>query len=240
MKTMMLCPGTDGTGILFQPSFTSSMLTHGISCSNIVRYPNEIWSFDQYVDYLVGIANDTQPDFILGESFSGYVTRHVLPRLNYKPEAHILVASFLKPPIFPILEPVMDPLGWIITQFGGGQTPDWINKWLFIGDGEGEEYEQLKRDLNAVQTMISADVMASRVKILCMEHDNSLEVEIPTLCIWGQKDNLLQFWHQNDCGEDVEVVTIESAPHMTIQSNPKLVAAAIGEYLSRHSLLDRS
>src|SRR5262249_21163064 len=96
MVSLVLLPGMDGTGVLFQPFITS--LGTGVNARTI-RYPNE-----KQLDHaeLASFARSTLPSgmpvVLVGESFSGPVAVLLAAESGWDVRAVVLCASFVRNP----------------------------------------------------------------------------------------------------------------------------------------------
>ena len=92
---LVLLPGLDGTGLLFQPFIDA--LPAGIDCI-VVSYPASTkLSYQELIEFVV--KELPEEDFILlGESFSGYIAYQVSLRQPKHLKSVVFVASFLEVP----------------------------------------------------------------------------------------------------------------------------------------------
>jgi pimeloyl-ACP methyl ester carboxylesterase len=93
---LVLLPGMDGTGRMFEP-FVQSLPT-GLRAS-VVRYPSDReCSIEELVNIARAAIPADEPAVIVAESFSGLVACELLKRRHTSVRGVVFVAAFLAPP----------------------------------------------------------------------------------------------------------------------------------------------
>lgn len=222
MTKLVLLPGLDGTGTLFEPLL--SALPRDIDTS-IVAYPtHRPLSHHELVEFILGHL-PSAPFALLAESFSGPVSIAVAARRA--PAALILACSFASNPrpALALLQPMLavmpsptrllGPLGWLLM--GSRQTArlrEALSQALTAVDPAVLRHR-------AAQTL-SADARAELAQLRC-----------PVLYLQATQDRLVP----PSCAE--EVLRIQPAcrvvkllgPHFLLQTQPAAAAEAIAQFL---------
>ncbi|MEL7448030.1 MAG: alpha/beta hydrolase [Pseudomonadota bacterium] len=151
---LVLLPGMDGTGELFEP-----LVAHvdGRLATTVVRYPG-----DRFLDYdaLTALVTRSLPEdrpfVILGESFSGPVAVKLAAARPSGLRGIILGASFVSNP-WPVMTPMLGlldltPIHFVARTFGVVQLTGRF--------GNGDLHQRLKASL----AQVSASVLRARAR----------------------------------------------------------------------------
>ncbi|WP_150050956.1 MULTISPECIES: alpha/beta fold hydrolase [Methylomonas] len=230
MTTLVLLPGMDGTGILFE--FLLPHLPPGI-VPKVVSYPaRESLSYDELTNFVLGQLPDP-PFAILGESFSGPVAVAVAARSA--PLAVVLVCSFIGNPR-PMLTPLKALLGWLpspamlvgplsLALMGWNQTPNL--RAALSCSLETVEPVVLRHRAAAA---LSANARPSLALLRC-----------PILYLQATHDRVVP----SSCAREVlrvqpaTTVAKLEGPHFLLQTRPAAAAQAIEQFLRRSENVDR-
>jgi pimeloyl-ACP methyl ester carboxylesterase len=224
--SIVLLPGLDGTGRLFEP-----LLRHLPQWINpvVVSYPK-----DQPYGYqdLIKIVNQRLPEdddfIILGESFSGPLSIMIASQRPKRLKGLILCATFAKNP-FRFLPPwagyfSVSPiyLLWPVT----------IKLRAILARGKYEKLVQMA--LEAIKS-VKSEVISARVKAIFkvnVEHD-LMKINVPILYMRGRKDYLIKK-HNIEAikrlREDTEVIDIDTQ-HFLLQLEPEKAADEITKFI---------
>ncbi len=228
MTTLVLLPGMDGTGALFE-SFVAH-LPEDIR-AKVVSYPgDEKLGYDALVERVVQqLPRGDERFAILGESFSGPVAVAVAARS--KPVALILACSFITNPR-PALAAARPVLPWLPTprRFLMGPLA-----FALMGRHATTALRQaLSRSLRAVEPAVLRH-RAAVVLGVNVEAD-LVEVRCPVLYLQASEDRIVP----PRCARDVlrirpdAMVMALEGPHFLLQTQPAAAVAAVAPFL-RHA-----
>lgn len=217
--TLILMPGMDGTGRLFQPLVAE--LNKANLPFQVVSYPES----DQCdLEGLVEKVRERLPedkDYVLiAESFSGPVAVALAATEPEGLVGLVLVASFLASP--------RKLLKWI-PAFASGMLfrfppPRWALRQFLIGrDADEAAVEALAECLRSLRP----STLSSRLKLIA-NVDVRREfhgLKIPVTYISGSRDILISKYAQ-EAFKNTRHIVVE-APHLILQRNPSAVIAAI-------------
>lgn len=182
--TLVLLPGMDGTGDLFEPLLAEL----GASlATQVVRYPG--WEPLDY-DALTAIARrglpSTGPYVILGESFSGPIAIRLAAERPAGLAGLILCASF-----------VSSPIGWLrgfeslLEVIPFGRLARWFAPWKLMG-----RFRTPKRTSLLLQTLarVPDRVLRTRVRaVTAVDVSSQLaKVAVPIMYLQGTEDGLIR------------------------------------------------
>jgi len=219
MKIVLL-PGLDGTGTLFDPFINA--LPADID-TQVISYPVDIKL--TYEDLLTLVMqNLPTEDFILvGESFSGYIVYRVsLLRPNFL-KSVVFVASFLDTPK-PFLLGIVNLLpGRVLFSI---PVPVLLAKTFLFGSRVNPDILRLfRRSLSSV----SAEVLSFRLTQISGISESTARSQIPAIVIQPESDRLVS---SSSVGKfralfaDIKVCPV-AGPHFVLQANPGACAEIV-------------
>jgi len=226
MTRLVLLPGLDGTGDLFEP-FVREL--QGVP-HQVVAYPT-----DRVLDYAGHEAHvrarlPTDEDYVLlAESFSGPVGIAIAASAPPRLRGLILCVSFAANPL-----PMLGGLSRLIAILPAIKLhPALAGPWLHGGRASAE----LRRALAAVLSKVSARVLRTRVaELLAVDRVAQLrKIEVPMLYMRARQDRLVPAAAGRKILElrpDVELVEFD-APHLLLQIEPAKCAAAVLDFMRR-------
>ena len=225
MTTLVLLPGMDGTGELFEPFVTA--LGPRIR-TVVIRYPRSVSL--GYEELLAFVRNELPVDdefVILGESFSGPIAVLLAAQAPANLRGLILCASFLRCPLpWPSL---LKPLSHLL-RFDVIPAP--VLSIPLLGPfGTPEARHLLAKALSTVH----ASVLRSRIRsvITVDVREEATSVSVPCLLLQASKDWLVPKRAANVIHElipKLHVIEV-SGPHMLLQISPAACAAAIKAFI---------
>jgi pimeloyl-ACP methyl ester carboxylesterase len=234
MVTLVLLPGLDGTGLLFD-DFVAEL---GPDFETIVvRYP-----LDRALGYteLEAIARASlpkdRPFVLLGESFSGPIAISLAASHPPGLVALILCCSFARYPrrSLRLLRPlarIVPVKGRIVSWLRGMVSPQSISTAL---------QEKLAR----VNAQVSDAALRARIRALLHIDTRPLlrEVHVPILYLAASGDGVVPFRACNEICECVPQARVEkfNSPHFLLQAVPKAAAPVIRDVLCQISQAQRS
>ena len=219
---LVLLPGMDGTGILFEPLVGA--LPENLH-PMVQSYPrDEPLSYEELLPSIQARLPAGEPFIVLGESFSGPLALRIAAARPPGLKAIILCASFVRNPVRlfpswcrPLIRPFFfsrycRPVRALIAGFSGTDLLPLVMR----------------------AKVVAPAVLAARARaIVGVNVEDALaDCRVPILYIAGSQDrvvarhNLARIQAINPC---VKVVVL-SAPHLVLQAAPEAAAKAIAEF----------
>jgi len=97
-QKLLLLPGLDGTGQLFEPLLNALQNETKIE-AQVIRYPvNETKTYQELIDFAGDIVQQHRSVNIIAESFSGPIGLKLFEKYPDRIKGLVLVASFITPP----------------------------------------------------------------------------------------------------------------------------------------------
>lgn len=224
---LVLLPGMDGTGKLFEPLLR--ILPKKIQ-AKAVAYPKSLKSFAQYVQFASHEISAAGDVLLVAESFSGPIAIAVMRNPPPNLRAIVLVATFAKPPrAFLRRLSVMVPAA-LIRAF----TPAAIK--LFCANGNA--YEDVARRATDVVSHLPTEMLKDRVKLLNELPSDLMRVleqsSLPILILQPAHDRLLPESSFLSVGmrSSAKVKKI-AGPHFLLQCCPKECWSEIEAFLEK-------
>ncbi|MFI5073242.1 MAG: alpha/beta fold hydrolase [Terriglobales bacterium] len=233
MRTIVLLPGLDGTGALFEPVIAALSRTYNIYSA---RYPA-----DRFLSYteLLACVNDiipSDPFILVGESFSSPLAVKFAACHPTNLVGLIICAGFVTNPLrkwsFGI-RVLANPLLLRIP------LPDMVMEKFIVGR---RAPAALKVAVRRALSLVHPNVLAQRIHAVleCDTREALKRIKVPIMYIQGENDRLVQA----ECFQEIQglrpdtVLASISAPHLVLQREPQKAAAVISKFidsLSAHS-----
>lgn len=218
---LVLLPGMDGTGILFE------MLLPEIQDIDllVIPLPNDgPQDYKALSEYILELL--PSEDFILvAESFSGGIAAFLSQQTLLHMKGIIFVASFLSAPrkTMAYLASCL-PLSYLV------QAPfsSIVYRLFFLGkEAESKEIKLFKRAISAVPN----STLKLRLKVIEKSRYDGFKSHVPTLYIGATRDMLIPSEKRKEFKEAYPEITFTEldGPHFILQAKPKEGAAAIIE-----------
>ncbi|MDZ4683716.1 MAG: alpha/beta hydrolase [Planctomycetaceae bacterium] len=223
---LILLPGLDGSGVLFRP-----LLPHLPAEWQpvVVSYPpDEALSYEDLLPLVLSRLPTDAPFAILGESFSGPLA--IMAAATRPPNLRrvILSASFIRSPLWFRLKGLHR---LIYPQLLVG-FPLLARAKTLLSRHSTPEVRQLLREALAE---VQPEVLAERLRsVLLVDVSKQLvECPVPILYLRGDEDFVVP--HHNAAeiqalAPSMQIAKIP-APHLVMQTQPALAAAAMAEFL---------
>jgi pimeloyl-[acyl-carrier protein] methyl ester esterase len=182
VPTLVLMPGLDGTGLLFE-RFVSALPPNIRTC--IIEYPRGALPLEEYAAVVSGRLPSGRV-VLLAESFSGIVALYLLREHHALAEKVIFVASFGRTPwrylgLFLLFFPA---LAWSIPLIPNAA-------WRFFCLGAGATSEDVTR-LKAVLAQVSPNVVAHRLKLVASAKTaDDPPIDVPAYYLQAEGDRLV-------------------------------------------------
>ncbi|NOQ93412.1 MAG: hypothetical protein GQ547_02120 [Methylophaga sp.] len=224
MKVVLL-PGLDGTGTLFQPLIKALPKEFD---TQVISYPsNRKLSYEQLIELV--IEEVPEEEFILvGESFSGYIAYQVALQKPDNLKSIIFVASFLENP-----KPYLLGLSrWLPTNLIlSVPIPSVIAKIFLLGSTASNEMIDLFKQ--AIKH-VSPDVLSFRLEEIRQIPKNHKHCEIRAVYLQADNDNLVPkncVKKFKEVFENIKVIEMKGS-HFLLQVNPLACAKVIANEAS--------
>ncbi|MFT3734651.1 MAG: alpha/beta hydrolase [Rhodocyclaceae bacterium] len=228
---LVLLPGLDGTGVLFQPFLRA--LPEYIE-PIVVTYPvDKPLGYNALLPFALAALPVDEPFILLGESFGGPLALRVATLQPAGLRAVVLCASFVTGPY------------WFVPRLAAHIIPSAPFRLMplmsrvrsRVGGYDNSEVAQLSQQ---ALRMVSPAVWARRVsELFAVDARKPLkDCHVPLLYLRGEKDFVVPARNLRRIQKlrpDIEVAYAPS-PHLLLQSCPAEAAAAINAFIARRRL----
>lgn len=227
-RTIVLLPGLDGSGVLFRPLVGA---LPGELRPQVVSYPgDQPLGYDELLIHVLDRLPKNEPFVVLGESFSGPLAVQVGARRPSGLEAIVLCATFVRCPLpfgRPGLAPLIRPLPFRLF-------PLFTRIKSILGGISSPALRALSKEALAD---VRPEVLAHRVREVFRvdARQDLLASAVPVLYLRGTRDLVVPARNLREIlrlKPTVQVARIP-APHLLLQAQPGLAAAAIAGFLER-------
>lgn len=227
---LVLLPGLDGTGELFQSLLKVLPLRLK---PQVVSYPSEQFlSYKELVPLVEDALPRVEPFVLLGESYGGPLSIEIAALHPANLRAVILCASFIANPLPPSLAWVAWLPRPLIALMGNLSPPDIFVRFIAAGMDSPRDLLDLFRQ---VKQKVSPRVIAERVRaVQAVDASEALKkCSVPILYLMAKQDRLVS----QKCFDDIrnikptiQVIEIE-APHFILQRKPQEASVAIDRFI---------
>jgi pimeloyl-ACP methyl ester carboxylesterase len=217
---IVLLPGMDGTGELFEPLLGA--LPPELPATT-VRYPDLPANYAAHETVARAALPRDRPFVLLGESFSGPVAVAIAARAPANLRGLVLCASFLTSP-----HPMLKPLRAFTPLASPKLVPGFITRRSLLGPFETPGLRALHA--RALRT-VSSPTLTARLRAMADVdvRDALRSVRVPCLYLRATRDRIVaarfaaQFSAHARTGTVVEI----EGPHLLLQANPEAAARHI-------------
>lgn len=224
--TLVLLPGLDGTGLVFEPLL--EYLPEDVD-AQIVRYPTDrVMSLQEHVDFARKQLPRKKPFVLLAESFSGPIGLQLLSEPPANLAGVIFVATFVRHP-----SPFFLDLGLYLPQkliFNlFAKSP--LGRLFCLGGASADAVAIFREALESVKL----NVLSNRLKILAeLPPPPETSFSGPCLYLQADKDRLIPERAVIPLQQHLPQLQIEqtSGPHITLLAHPKSGARLISEFIA--------
>lgn len=221
---LVLLPGMDGTGILFEPLIRA--LPKNLS-PIVQAYPGDVpLSYEELLPHVQSALPMAEPFILLAESFSGPPALRIAATNPPGLKGVILCASFIyNPTRFP------KSCRRLIQPFVFGRWPAWLGaRALVAGYSKPAVFELVQR----AHKLVTPAVLAARARAITVVNaeDALAACRLPILYIAGSRDRLVPKRNPTriQCvNPGVKIVTLP-APHLVLQNAPEAAAKVIAQF----------
>jgi pimeloyl-ACP methyl ester carboxylesterase len=225
---LILLPGLDGTGILFEPL---AMELNGQVPLRVMRYPAEQGlSYEALADFVLNQIEGLARIILVAESFSGPVAVLLAKRLGHRLEGIVFCATFARSPRPFLLQMArLVPLTWLCQQ---NLTRRLHRRYLRHSSLD----EQCVQLFETVFQQHLPQILAARLgRVRCVDvTDRLVDIQVPCCYIQARQDKVVPA----DCVQpflgrlkSLDLQTI-NGPHFILQARPKECAAVISRFLA--------
>lgn len=228
--TVVLLPGLDGTGTLFDP-IERALSPH----ADVVRvaYPLDP---SLALDALRAIATDRlptdRPYLLVAESFSGPIAIRLAATRPRGLSGLVLVATFATPPLHPALLRLGAGLS---CPLGALPVPAWAIRAAMLGRDAPPDVVAATR---TVVDALPAPVLAARLTALSrLTVEDTVPIDVPVTLLEARYDRLVSVGAQRRLRKafpDAQVEVVDG-PHLLLQACPEACARAVLAATSRHT-----
>lgn len=223
-RSIVLLPGLDGTGMLFQPLVerlqgTYQSLVHPYS-------PSEVEDLDTLATQAAAAINAHAHPTVVAESFSSLVLLTMLAAGLIQPASIVLVCGFTSCPR-PLLGSLARPFPFEKVPrslfWGAAATR------TLLGTTKGREVELFRQAIASVRP----EVLAHRIKTVISSQIELDPVQTPTLYLQARDDWIVPHSALNGVQQTfASLSTVQiPGPHLLAQTRPQEVADAIKSFL---------
>lgn len=224
---LVLMPGLDGTGRLFQP-FVEQLPQN--ANFKIISYPSDKQlSYEELPDLVLEQVDSQKPFVLVAESFSGPVAVKLASQNLDNLSAAVFCATFASPPGHLLLAMAKAlPLTQIFTM----SVPEaLIRKYLLSPSTPAPIVSLLKEILSQVQPA----VLAHRFKCITEVNVKGLlsQIKVPCCYIRAMSDKLIPAASMQPFVENISDLVVKEveSPHLVLQSKPAECLETISEFL---------
>lgn len=237
MKILLL-PGADGTGVLFEP-LLKQIEASGSDSSNIDIINLNYDKSGQLLDQALAIQAQrienlyaNQSVTIVAESYSGLLAYELLTRQNMNITRVVFVASFLSTPnkIASIASTINTECLESALKF----TPDWIWGRVLFGKWQNEYLRALFMD---AMNQTPNQLLQQRLNNIAIAKLPTALIDVPCLYLQGKQDNLVAAKNIilfSQLFTNFEYQALEGT-HFLLQTNPKEVWQAVSAMFVRNN-----
>lgn len=227
LTTLLLLPGLDGTGTLFQPFIRELPPDWRVI---VVAYPADArLGYEELVPLALSVIPAEGPLVLLGESFSGPVAIRLAAELGSRVQALILCCTFGRNP--------RPGLAWLSPLLAGlpppAALPGVVAVRTLLGRCASEESRTL---LVRALAALPASVLRARLKAAMAVNvlPQLAELRAPVLYLQASQDLVVPPKAASDLLQALpalQVVRLEG-PHGLLQASPGAAATAVLSFLA--------
>lgn len=220
---LVLLPGLDGTGELFEPFLQALPITLKVQ---VIAYPNREQNYTELTEFVLSqLPNE---DFVLlGESFSGYIAYQVALQKPAHLRKVVFVASF-----------ITTPRPWLLRAFNtlskkllAIRPPSLLIKWFLLDTADKATVDLFLQVLKSV----SPQVLAYRLEqIAQLPNSSNNSCEVPAVYLQADRDFLVpkqKFTDIKSLFSNLVLIKIDG-PHFILQAMPQDCAEKLVPLLS--------
>lgn len=221
MITIVLLPGMDGTGSMFDPFVATLGNYFNII---IVRYPTSGSLGYKELEEIARLSLPNNGDFIiLGESFSGPIAVSLASTHPRGLVGLVLCSTFIRNP-----KPVFNAFSWLVDFLPVKLAPHFVHSHFLIGRWATKSLESAMK--TAINQVSSAAFRARISAVLSVDVSTPMSlVSVPTLYLQASQDRLVPRSAAAEIANiypETEIVSFD-APHFLLQVAANDATAAV-------------
>lgn len=226
MLTLVLLPGLDGTGDLFDP-FLETFGAQTKVQVQVVRYPKDVaLGYEELQDFVRKVLPVNEPYVLLGESFSGPIAIALAAESLPSLKGLVLCCTFARNP-----RPGLSSARVLLPFIPFQSMPLVALSQVLLGRFGTAT---LRRAIAGAVAQVSSAVLRARMRAVLAVDVSALlpRVLVPCIYLCASRDRLVPesaFAHIKTLLPSVAVVKIDG-PHCLLQANPAEASAAISEF----------
>jgi pimeloyl-ACP methyl ester carboxylesterase len=211
---IVLLPGMDGTGILFEPLLKE--LPNDIKVQVINYLCGKKQNYSQLIEYVKEKLPKEKAFVLVAESFSGPIGYAIASSPPDNLKSVVFVSTFISPPNATL---------WLVSKlplalFLKIPIPLPIIKWFMLGKNiESHIISLFRKSLKMVKT----GILAHRIKEMAKLRGGGKRIGVKCVYIAAKNDKLISYRHVEEfriLAPNIEVVEI-AGPHFIMQAKPK-------------------
>jgi len=207
---VILLPGLDGTGLLFE--FLLQQTPRIFSIFPLLQEPIDYQPQIELLEQEIGATEV----ILVAESYSGYIAYQLACRGNINIKHIVFVASFLVSPSYLIKFINILPLSLLKKQL----LPSWVLNYFLFGN---KSNEKLEKSFYSAINSVSNKVLMHRLRNISRLQAPIKTIKIPCTYIRAKSDRLINTnsvkIFEKVC-IDLTIKTVEGG-HFILQSNPE-------------------
>ncbi|MEJ8845672.1 alpha/beta hydrolase [Variovorax rhizosphaerae] len=230
MATLVLLPGLEGTGELFDPFLK---VFGDRTRTQVVRYPTDVvLGYDEHQDFVRKALPVDEPYVLFGESFSGPIAIALAAEAPPSLKGLVLCCTFARNP-----RPGLAGARVLLPFIPLLDMPPFALSHLLLGKFRSPAL--LSAISRAVEQVRPAVLRARLQAVLCVDSSALLaRVRVPSIYLQASEDRLIPksaLAHIQAVCPSVAAAKIE-APHCLLQSSPDAAASAISSFMRELAL----
>jgi pimeloyl-ACP methyl ester carboxylesterase len=227
MPKLILLPGMDGTGKLFEPLTNQFDSTSDIE---VVEYPaDQSLSYPDLINLVRSAIPQSEPFVLLAESFSSPLAVMCAASGPSNLKGLILCAGFVSSTVYGWRQSIYSRLASLILK---RTPPDIVIRSFLVGPNASTA---LLAAIRSAISSVDSKVLAHRLRTIltCDARAYLAKVQVPMLYLQATQDRLVG----PSCLEEIRHIkpqmTVEQigGPHLLLQQEPEKSAAAIKAWL---------
>ena len=225
MLTIVLLPGMDGTGTLFEPFISALSPEFSVQ---IVRYPTTgALGYEELEAHARRSFPTSGPFVILGESFSGPIAVSIAASRPEGLIGLILCATFIRNP-----RPFFGPMRHFASALPVKLAPLWVLNEALLGRFSNP---RLRSVLAEAMSQVSAEALRSRLRaVLSVNVSAKLKaIDVPLLYLLAKHDQVVPVSALEKIRQvfpATQVAPID-APHFLLQAAPNDAVTAVSNFI---------
>lgn len=230
MTDILMLPGMDGTGTLFQPLLTQLKQQDPSINATVVTYPAEpLLDYQALIQFVRTQLPKDIPFVLLGESFSGPIAYAIAANPPPNLRGVIFAATFIKPPR-PRLASLAAQLPWrSLKKF---KAPVFLTRKYLLGKNASTD---LINQFWQIVDTLPPELIAFRLEQIAKLQLPEKPLTLPALYLGGNDDILVPNHNIEPFKHHCKNLTVKciDGPHFLLQANPNQAAVIIKGFVTQ-------